>query len=79
MSTHKKFCRKSMRTTAQKQNNQPGTRGFVAMIPLKLKEVISDWQPEWPEILKALYDEYSVHKLRGTPRGALRAGFPNLL
>src|SRR5215467_9442849 len=52
MSTDKKFCRKSRSTSAQKQNIQTSTRGFVAMIPFKLKEVISDWQPEWPEILK---------------------------
>ena len=70
MSTDKKFCRKSLTPPAQEQNNQPGTRDFVAMIPFKLKEVISGWQPEWPEILK----EFPMNILftnYGEPRGVL--------
>jgi hypothetical protein len=74
MSTDKKFCRKSLRTPVQKQNNQPGTCGFVAMIPFKFEGGDLRLAARMARDSQRVSHEYSVHKLRGTPRSALRAG-----
>jgi hypothetical protein len=54
--TDKKSCRKPLSkpsgTRAKFVTHTGPARNFAAMIPFTLKEVISDWQPEWPEILK---------------------------
>jgi hypothetical protein len=56
MSTSKReLCRNPLTVSAQKREpltSEPATRGFVAMVPRMLREVITDWQPEWPETLK---------------------------
>jgi len=71
--TDQKTCRKPRIKPSRKRaskNNNSDPRSFAAMIPFQLKEVISEWQAEWPEILK----EFPLNILfanSGELRGAL--------
>lgn len=54
--TNKKSCRKPLskpsKTRVKFITDTSPTTDFVAMVPFTLKEVICDWQPEWPDALK---------------------------
>src|ERR1700739_546396 len=57
-SNGKKLCRKPSEAIPHKPEEPPSQvtaerpHSFVGIIPRKLAEVIADWHPSWPEILK---------------------------